>query len=156
MVEIITRVNSCIDRLYDKDNILFKKNEMKGVCERCLVFRLANYLQEEFKSYFVDCDYNSSFAGNISLSGKALKNSQGKEVKRFVDIIIHKREAEGSDFICFEIKKWNNCTEKAIKKDKDNLKDLTSRYGYKYGFHIILGKTRDSVKIESFSNRKSI
>lgn len=153
MAEIETireTINDCIGKLYDIDKDLFKKNEGRGVCERCLVFRFAHYLQEEFNGYFVDCDYNSSFARGQSRNGKPIINEDGSETKRFVDIIIHKRSAEESDYICFEIKKWNNRSEYAVQKDENNLKHLTSSYGYKYGFHVTFGKTKEQVIIKEF------
>ncbi len=143
--EIKKQVKRCLHTLYDVDYNLFER----GACERCLAFRLAHHLQNVFISYYVDCDFNSSFSGYLNEqgnlivqrhSGKSIRNEDGTETKRFIDIIIHKREYNtSSDFLCFEIKKWNN--KKDINKDHNNLKRLTTDFGYHYGFHVILGKT---------------
>jgi len=149
--DINERINICLERLYSKDKELFKKNDFRGVCERCLTFRFAYYLQLKFPEYCVDCDYNSSFAKRISRSGKLIKDREGTFKKRFVDIIIHKRTSEeDTDFLCFEIKKWNSYNKGGYKKDEDNLKYLTSAYGYRYGFHILLGKDLASTRIISY------
>ncbi len=154
------KIKKCLSRLYDTDRDLFSRNHGQGVCERCLVFRLAHYLQNIFTSYYVDCDFNSSFSGclneqgNLTVqkhSGKSIRNGDGTETKRFIDIIIHKREDDSnSDFLCFEIKKWNN--KKDINKDYNNLKILTTDFGYHYGFHIILGKTQNRTQWTIFRN----
>ena len=163
-------IKPVLDKLYENDAILFENN----LCERCIVFRFAYYLQNKFDNdhdndYFVDCDYNSSTyfdkeEGKLKRrNGKPIPNSdQGKaEIKkRFIDIIVHKRSANNSknrpDLICFEIKKWNNFTKKKVEKDRNNLKVLTSQYGYKYGFHLIFGKVKDNVRVEIFKNGKGI
>jgi hypothetical protein len=159
---IHNRVVSCVQKIYQEDNFLFERNRGKGVCERCLVFRLAHYLQLEFNEYFVDCDFNSSFEYTITengrenereRSGKGVENEDGSITKRFVDIIIHKRDyTTENDFICFEIKKWNNYTRTTIEKDINNLRQLTNQFNYKYGYHIILGKTFEETKWSILKN----
>ena len=152
--EIKSKIKECLEKLYQTDSLLFKRNKGKGLCERCIAFRFALYLQEKFPAYFVDCDFNSALVNGRQISGKPIPESDGRTpTKRFIDIIVHKRTAEtDTDFICFEIKKWNNSKEDSIDKDKNNLKVLTSKYGYEYGFHLILGKTLKETKWEIFQN----
>jgi hypothetical protein len=150
------KVINALDKLYTKDNCLFTRNDSEGLAERCIVFRLAYYLQHEYEhehEYFVDCDFNSSCLGDKQISGKPISNSDGSTTKRFIDIILHKRDFRknaNTDFACFEIKKWNNQKKDAIEKDRNNLQMLTREYGYKYGFHIILAKKIEKVKVEVF------
>ena len=153
-------IKKSLDELYNNDIDLFANN----LCERCLVFRFAHYLQNDFgREYFVDCDYNSSCYYDEQLkrwvrrNGKPIPNQKnGKIKKRFIDVIIHKRGFDNSDLICFEIKKWNNCTRKGIKKDENNLKVLTTYYGYSFGFHIILGKVKNKIKVKVFKGDKIV
>lgn len=153
LVEIKDKIKKCLEKLYEKDAELFNRNDGKGLCERCLVFRFALYLQEAFRNYFVDCDFNSAQINGQPVSGKPITNSDGTATKRFVDIIVHKRTFNhNNDFICFEIKKWNNHNSKASKKDKNNLNVLTSEYGYRYGFYLILGKNIEETKWAVFQN----
>ena len=154
-------IKKCLDKVYSVDRSLFLKNKKDGVCERCLVFRFAHYLQENLKEYFVDCDYNASFTlredsqGNPIITernGKLIRGPNGIRQRKFVDIIVHKRLHEPfNDFICFEVKKWNS-KKKEFYKDVNNLKVLTSEYGYKYGFHLIFGKVRDETKVVVFKD----
>lgn len=156
LAEIKDLVKDAISELYEKDQFLFERNNGKGVCERALVFRFAHYLQNRILKFYVDCDFNSSFEGYISPNGQIIgKERQGKPIanpdgtvtKRFVDIIVHKRDfATRNDLICFEIKKWNNTKKEEAKKDRNNLRVLTSIYGYVYGFHVFLHRKKQNCK----------
>lgn len=149
-------IRRCLDELYQVDGFLFRRNAGRGVCERCLTFRFAHHLQNKFTQYFVDCDFNSSFTtefdsqGRIirrERSGKAIRNLNDTETKRFIDIIVHKRDYDSrNDFICFEIKKWNNDGHRERNKDYLNLARLTTDYGYFYGFHVVLGRVKVETK----------
>ncbi|MCX5698646.1 MAG: hypothetical protein NTX01_02980 [Candidatus Omnitrophica bacterium] len=161
--EIKILIKECLGQLYTKDALLFNRNNRRGICERCLVFRFAHYLQNNLTNFFVDCDFNSSFEGLIDQNGrvyqvterpgKQIQNEDGTVTKRFVDIIVHKRIFDGNnDFICFEIKKWNNRSQSDIDKDTNNLKRLTSDYGYRYGFYLILGDTKENSQWAIFQN----
>jgi hypothetical protein len=165
--EIKNLVRKTITELYDRDQFLFKRNKGKGVCERSIVFRFAHYLQINIHDFYVDCDFNSSYEGYIDLAGnvrgreregKPIENPDRTITKRFVDIIVHKRDFSSniSDFICFEIKKWNNSNLNDLEKDRNNLRDLTSRYGYIYGFHISFHKIRKMTKWTIFQNGRII
>jgi hypothetical protein len=153
-------IKKCLDELYKHEASLFTNN----LCERCLVFRFAYYLQNYFgREYFVDCDYNSScYYDPITKewkrrNGKPIPDQKRGEIKkRFIDIIVHKRGFDNSDLICFEIKKWNNITKDGIKKDKNNLRILTSQFGYSFGFHLFFGKTKDKTKIRIFNKGKFV
>ena len=152
--DILSVIKHCLDKLYTQDDCLFERNDGKGISERCLVFRFAHYLQNVILDLdlFVDCDFNSSF----DKSGKPIKNPDGTYTRRFVDIIVHKRDNKPcNNFLCFEIKKWNNY--KNRNKDRNNLDKLTTSdiYKYKYGFHIILGETKEKCKWLIFQSDSS-
>ena len=144
--KIKTSIIDALDELYKEDPCLFSRNSGRGLAERCIVFRFAHYLQNKFENDFVDCDFNSSL---FCKAKKPIKKSNGKLVGRFIDIIIHKRDFD-SNLVCFEIKKWNNKRTGGLEKDQNNLRELTCQYGYKYGFHIILGKKKHETTIEVF------
>lgn len=154
-------IEKSLNYLYNNEKSLFEDN----LCERCIAFRFAHHLQNEFNrnagnEYYVDCDYNSSTYYNAEekkwkkRSAKPIQNqTNGKIKKRFIDIIVHKRKCEWkSDLICFEIKKWNNCRKEGMKKDENNLKTLTTHYGYEFGFHLIFGERKEDVKLSIFHN----
>lgn len=153
--EILQKINACLDRLYSENPSLFELVQNKTRCERCLVFRFAYYIQKEFFEYFVDCDYNSHMENGQRLKGKPIPNNDGTITNRLIDIIVHKRNnAEDADFICFEIKRWDNYSGRS--KDRNNLINLTTLYNYLFGFHVILGKIRNKTKIIIFQNGEEI
>ena len=160
------RVKKCIKQIYEEVPSLFLRNNGRGLCEKCLVFRFAFYLQKKFPKYFVDCDFNSEYwsyldnSGNI-ISGentrKSIMNEDGTFTKRFIDIIIHDRKNPETNFICFEIKKSNNRDSNAYEKDIQNLRLLTGEnFKYKFGFHIIFNKTYEKTRMIVFKNGDEI
>ena len=164
--EIKALIKICLNRLYLKDKFIFDRNNGKGVCERSIVFRLSHYLQNRIRNYYVDCDFNSSFEGFVDAQGntrgwerqgKPIENQDGTATKRFVDIIVHKRDFNAdNDLICFEIKKWNNTNKNSISKDRNNLHVLTSQYGYIYGFHISIHKHKRKTRWTIFQKGNAI
>lgn len=155
-------VRSCLAKLYARDQNTLDRNELRGVSERTIVFRFAHYLQNQIKDYFVDCDFNASFeatrnsAGELVITsrhGKPIRNEDGSVTKRFVDVIVHKRENNlENDLICFEIKKWNNKKLEDFKKDRNNLRVMTTTYGYVYGFHITIHRLKAKSKWTIFQD----
>jgi len=161
--EIFELVRKCLSRLYHDDGVLFRRNSGEALGERCLVFRFAYHLQNEIDDYYVDCDYNSSFQLELGPDGrqkvteipeKDIDDPNGTSRRRYVDIIVHRREYSfDTDFFCFEVKKWNNHDREGEKKDLNNLDRMTSDYRYQYGFHVILGKTKNQTIWTVFSRR---
>jgi len=153
--KIEQKVNSALDELYSKDSFLFEQ----GLCERCINHKLAIHLEKQDigKGYFVDCEYNKSHL-NGRTDMKRVSNPNGN----YIDIIVTKRNGDGNDdLVCFETKRWNNYNGR--KKDRKNLQILTGgensngvRFGYKFGFYIIFGKTRGNTKIEVYSGGRKI
>jgi hypothetical protein len=152
-------VRLCLDKLYSNDTNLFERNNRQGVCERCLVFRFAHYLQNEIDDYSVDCDYDSSYIfdlkkGTATPDGKKLmpkRDGSTTDRTRYVDIIVHRRDSNpNSDFFCFEFKKWNQGTAEERDEDLNKLEHLTSTYNYKYGFFIEFGNRKDTTRWTAF------
>ena len=147
--EIKGKVQNALNTFYENDSFLIEKK----LCERCLVHRLAVYLENErFPGYFIDCEYNKSHI-NKSSEAKKVSNPNGNSI----DIIITKRDDNyQNDLICFEIKRGDKY--RGRDKDRENLKILTKgdRFGYDYGFYIILGKTKEKTKIEVYNKGTKI
>ena len=138
--EVEDVVKKCLNDLHRVDGAILDRNGGKGVAERSIVFRFSHYLQKRI-------------AITADRPGKPLLNEDGTETKRFVDIIVHKRDDNPqNNLICFEIKKWNNRNSQDFKKDEGNLRNLTSRYGYVYGFHLTIHKIRAKSRWTIFSD----
>ena len=115
-------------------------------------------MQAKYPNYYVDCDFNSAKVGeNNDVAGKPVQNTDGTWTNRFPDIIVHKRNfLQDNDYFCFEIKKWNNYDKKGAEKDRNNLEQFTSEYGYKFGFYLIFGKEKESSKWEVYKNGRKL
>lgn len=155
--EIKDVVKHCLDKVHSEHGKIFEKNKRRGVCERAITFRFAHYLQNKLRGWFVDCDYNSSFKNGQERTGKPIENRDGSITFRFPDIIVHKRnEQPYTDLICFEIKKWNNYDKEGIEKDINNLVELTSVYGYAYGFYITIHRKKEKTRWTIFKRGTDI
>lgn len=131
--EVKRKVNKSLKMLYEKDKELFEFTSIDPlVSERCLTFRLGDYLRNEFIGYDVDSEYNRHL--------KNIKEIEGINV--FPDLIIHKRLKDEYNLLWIEIKKkQENC-----KNDIERLKKVTiNEYLYKYGAMIILEKQKPKV-----------
>ncbi|MFA5934582.1 MAG: hypothetical protein WC827_01710 [Candidatus Paceibacterota bacterium] len=147
--EIKKRINNALDRLYDVDQFIIDND----LCERCINFRFALHLQNNFPEYFVDCEYNKSHIGLINDQKRVLDTGNGN----FIDIIIGKRSrSPKDDFICFETKKSNSNDVLGIENDINKLKILTSggQFDYKYGFKIVFSLLRKDVILETYKKAK--
>lgn len=139
---LVQAVISSLKELYAKDEVLVKR----GLCERCLVHRLAVYLERIFEGFNVDCEFNKSFYKDV-VSNKALSSVSGN----YVDILVHKRSNKlGENLLCIEAKKEENKRDRD--KDRRNLEILTEedRFAYTLGFYVILGKTYERTRIEVY------
>lgn len=154
--EIKTKVQSCIQKL--------KENELEiilnDICERTIAHKLAEYLQQVFTEYNVDCEYNRNAEkgsckpkyidiikhGYDEAFQKAKDNDEELkaflyQVTSFPDIIIHKRLTNDFNLLIIEVKKSNNNSNweidekkiEAFTREKD-----TEGYGYQLGLHLII------------------
>lgn len=144
-VDYLPLVKNAVKKFYSRDIELINKN----LCERCLVHRIAVYLETsgELDGYFVDCEFNKAYYDD-KVNNKVLSNVNGN----YVDIIVHKRSNSlGENLLCFELKRAGNTRD--TYKDRENLKILTGdEFMYKMGFYIILGKTYNTSKLEVYEN----
>ena len=108
------------------------------VNERSLTHKLAEYVQRQFGSWDVDCEYNRLGDAVKRLPrARPVRTDDAKGRTIFPDIIVHKR-GKRRNLLVIEAKKTTN-NERA--DDEDKLVGLTSRggdYGYTFGLHLIL------------------
>lgn len=140
----ISVVKDAIRQFYEYDIDLIKK----GLCERCLVHRIAVYLEKNpsLTGYHIDCEFNKEFLDDV-VSDKVVSNVNGN----YIDIIVHKRSNnEGENLFCFEVKRADSREDK--EKDRENLRILTNEneFAYTMGFYIILGSTYNSTVLEMY------
>lgn len=127
-------INQALQLLQRNDYLLFQVNSS----ERSISHRLAIYLDDRFKGYDVDCEYNRRM-----YEPKIIKNFWDKiknsslETKVYPDIIVHKRKTH-ENLLVIEIKK-SSASQK--EKDFDHIKSKAymskgDEYQYKYGIYI--------------------
>lgn len=141
--DIQIKVKCVIDKLIDFDAFLLKEN----VNERSITHKLAEYLQQEFKDWNVDCEYNKMWKDvdidkkTINLQDENFSIYDSDTPTVFPDIIIHKRENK-NNLLAIEVKKSKNHTNR--NKDEIKLKKFTSKqFNYSFGLNMILNVAED-------------
>ena len=122
--EIKKQVNVAIKILFKKDRFLLKNK----VNERAVAHKLAEYFQQLFPAWHVDCEYNKKRLESKELGGINECDEQKRTDRVYPDIIIHQRNTD-SNLLVIEIKTIRN--EEAC--DIQKLKLFTNQTGdYRY------------------------
>jgi hypothetical protein len=171
--EIKTFLTESIDIVFDKDIYLLKND----LSERAITHRLAVCMEDKFKGFNIDCEYNghadSAHRKIIKLLREKVRaigllqkdDGENEILSRYVfpDIIVHKRGPNnfGANLLIVEVKK----TTSKIKEDYDIEK--LSRYtsleyendlAYSLGVFIlfIIDKNEPSYQLRFFKDGKEI
>lgn len=140
---IKSKINHCVDRIYNEDGDLFQRNNY----EVTISSKLAQYLFLEFPKYDVDCEYNKHING----IKEADINGELREIRP--DILIHRRGTDKDNLVAIEIKKEQNSASRD--PDYSKLKSLTLEtkdYKYKLGVFIDFAQDYSTKKIKFFEN----
>jgi len=152
--DIKQRVIAAIVALYRYDGYLL----VNDVNERSITHKLAEYLQQEFPNWNVDCEYN-----RLNGNTKKLRAVFDKYKKHFLtdekrifedrvartvypDIIIHKRGSH-ENLVVIEVKKSGGGP---LKPDVKKLKAFTDDAEYKYFIGLLLildSETQASIQV---------
>ena len=156
--EIEEKVNLALDIFYVKDKYLIDND----IHERSMTHKLAIYLEELFKEYDVDCEYNKNISeskkihdieSEIQKIRKIEKDEYKDSVVVFPDITIHKRGNKLKNLLVIEVKKDNATKNNKEEIDILKLKAYTSKdLNYRYGIYINLKNSREKVIIKKFEN----
>jgi hypothetical protein len=118
---ILRKVNLAIDKFLKSDSVLLEID----VNERTMTHKLAEYLQQEFQDYNVDCEYNrqindTKMMPQPSIPRKRLNFSKDTDARTvYPDIIVHKRLGD-DNLLVIEAKKSSR--EDNGEWDKEKLK----------------------------------
>ncbi|MEJ5203491.1 MAG: hypothetical protein WHV66_14795 [Anaerolineales bacterium] len=138
--EIKTRVIIAICRLYCHDQDLLDV----GVNERSLTHKLAEYLQDEFPEWHVDCEYNRRHdqVKRLHFEGGDIRADDTEARTVFPDIIVHRRRTD-QNLIVLEVKKAGGIVET---HDIEKLLAFTGEpeYRYRLGLFLRIGPILDS------------
>ncbi len=147
--EIKGIIHCCLQKLRRLDEDLLDIN----VAERTITHKLAEYLQEHFPEFNVDCEYNRdrnyikrirnkrdrskeiAKLNNFELAELIWENKDAYTL--FPDIIVHKRKTHENNLLIIEVKKSTN--KDTGEFDKEKIKELMERpYNYKFGLFLRL------------------
>lgn len=130
-------IKSCffiaLDQLFKNDAFLFESRAN----ERSIAHKLAEYLQQQFNGWHVDCEYNRH-----GLNPKRIPGIESCEVEKssklvLPDIIIHHRDTD-DNLIVVEIKSRKN--KEGDECDNAKLIAFTNQNGdYKYQIGLFIG-----------------
>jgi hypothetical protein len=152
-VEDRLKINKSIRRLIRRDKYFLQNN----AAERCIVHKLAMYIQDEYKSYNVDCEYNLNTDNEYKRKIISCIKSEYEKVRTalvsrrthliddveyiessvYPDIIVHRRGSNDHNKMIIEVKKSNNLND--IEYDHYKLKKYTGQGSeFKYPVGIFL------------------
>jgi len=117
------RVERGLNTLLRNDIYLFEI----GVNERTLAHRLAVYLEQEFPSWNVDCEYNRNQYDRKYI-GQPRESGENRGV--YPDIIIHHR-GTSDNLLAIELKRGYSVH--GQEEDEAKLKEYVNRLGYQHG-----------------------
>ncbi|MFZ5808046.1 MAG: hypothetical protein ACOY16_02090 [Chloroflexota bacterium] len=100
--EVKIKIIRAICNLYQRDPELIQEN----VNERSITHKLAEYLQDEFPEWHVDCEYNrrGNQVKRLSIENWNVSPEDTEAKTVFPDIIVHKR-LTNQNLIILEVKK---------------------------------------------------
>lgn len=141
--EIKVRVIAAICRLYRHDRDLLDV----GVNERAITHKLAEYLQDEFPNWHVDCEYNRRGTEVKRLNQFTnLEDTEARTV--FPDIIVHRRRIK-HNLLVIEVKKTGGPEDIY---DIEKLRTFTENEDYRYrlGLFLRIGLVVDEIDLRVF------
>jgi len=106
----------------------------KGVNERSIAHKFAEYLQEQFPDWNVDCEYNRKGIKPKELKDIRECDERKKTNRVFPDIIVHQRNTK-RNLLVIELKKTGLDSRCDIKK-LELLTNMEGNYGYSLGLFV--------------------
>lgn len=147
--EIRKKLHIALNQLSKNDLWLLTNN----LNERTIAHKLAEYLQQNFPDYHVDCEYNRDVEQHSGLKKVNILKARYEEIKNkvvdglsidvsvFPDIIIHRRGTNKFNLLVVELKKSKNTDSDARNFDIEKLHSFTDqseRNTLKYDFGVFL------------------
>lgn len=130
--QIVEKLETAYKKLIKEDEHLFRVDAN----ERSLTHKYAEYIQQEFPEWRVDCEYNRNGPDikKIESLKKSISSDNPDAVSVYPDIIIHQRDTD-DNLVVVEAKKSNN-TESDDEKLQCYKQDLKYQYAFAVKFLI--------------------
>ncbi|MEW6416595.1 MAG: hypothetical protein AB1480_00525 [Nitrospirota bacterium] len=151
-LEIIQKIKNAMDCLLRNDKFLITNDTN----ERTITHKLAEYLQQEFSEWNVDCEYNrhGEEIKKIDIPKDGINWDDIEQRTVFPDIIVHKRNTN-KNIVIIEVKKSTNSISRAF--DENKLKAFTTDpYNYKFGFFLLINVVNGPYELDLFRNGREI
>lgn len=163
--EISEKLHIALKQLSKNDLWLLRNN----LNERTIAHKLAEYLQQIFPVYHVDCEYNRDIDQHSGLKKvnilreryEAIKSKVNKDpsidVSVFPDIVIHRRGTNKFNISVIELKKSTNTDSEAKDFDLEKLHSFTDQserntLKYDFGVFLILETRQNKATQDNFVN----
>lgn len=133
-------LESALDQLYEQDGELLQRD----VNERSVSHKLAEYHQQRFIRWNVDCEYNRDGYDKKQLPAQKVCSNDIEATTVFPDIVVHRRglEKEKHNLLVVEMKKQG----RPIAKDEAKLRSFKSFLHYRYAALVIVGPKPYKIK----------
>jgi len=156
--ELKKKIEYAVNIFLHKEKFLLEND----VNERSITHKLAIYIENEFKDYDVDCEYNrmTDETGNCDpkrvkttiekyiderVKPEDIKPDDSKATTVYPDIIVHKRGNNNANLLVIEVKKSSNKknNKKNNEKDIEKIKAYCRELEYENGLFLILPVKKD-------------
>jgi hypothetical protein len=144
--QVKEKINTAVDLLFHLDTYLFETD----VNERSISHKFASYLQEEFKGWDVDCEYNRDHNDPkilhlLKISTVEVRSDDVQARTVYPDIIVHHR-GKKANLLVIEIKKTSNQLPNDF--DIQKLEEYKRQLGYIYALFLRFNTGRDGIGIK--------
>jgi hypothetical protein len=141
--DVETRIIHAREKLLKKDGFLLEKD----VNERSITHKLAQYLEEEFPGWDLDCEYNRVGTDlmikrikRLDLEDEGCRTDDTHARTVYPDIIVHHRGKEDENLLVIEAKKKSDHT--GIDRDRRKLTSFGEDLRYQYCVLVIIDEGR--------------
>ncbi len=141
-------LNAAISRVIECDSVLLE--DCTG--ERCIAHRLAVYLEDEFRGWHVDCEFNRQGAKGargtkrVSASADLPESRPGQSTKDVTpDIIVHMRRRDDRNLLAIEVKPSDSGE---LPTDREKLRKYMSDPHLRYAFAVLVTYRNGSATFE--------
>lgn len=152
--EVKRRINTAVNKLLERDLPLLELDAN----ERSVSHKLAEYLQQEFEDWDVDCEYNRDGHGpkRVHIDNDTVPilvpTDDEKGTTVFPDIIVHRR-ATSQNLLCVEMKKAGASTT-ALKRDRRKLEAYCTQLDYRFSLLVVVEAGRDRPGISAIEFKR--
>lgn len=147
--EIRASVNYSLQRLCSRDLFLLRHRAN----ERSITHKMADYLQEWYADFDVDCEYNRHGQDQKQLPRECLGESM---TAVYPDIVVHLRGEDSTNLLVVEAKiGWNGTVPECDLKKLESFTRSAGQFRYDYGLFISFSRLQP-IELVWFSDSNAL